>query len=559
MSSGYFLGINGWFERSHDASACIVKNGEILAMAEEERFTRDKHAFDKLPIRSTRWCLDKVGISLDNVEAVGVGWDYKKLYDKLDIKENNLDDLSKVFFPKKYFSYTKKPRIKLIEHHLAHAASAYYLSGMDSAAILVVDGQGEDVSTTIARGYGDKIDVLRSFGIKNSLGYFYEAVSDHIGLGVHAAGKTMGLSSYGKVIDDFEEIVLTDKGYQIELPFKKDFSSLDQQSSVLEAWRKLLTDKFGSKKKSKRVFNSTSGEIDRITYIADKQKDIAASAQQALERTMIHLVKLALKETGEERLCLSGGVALNCSVNTPVARMPEVDELFIVPAASDSGVSLGAALLISKKKSDKQIEHVYYGPSFSNNQIKKELERVKVNYEYHQDIEKKTAQLLNQGNIVSWFQGKMEIGPRALGNRSILANPILEKTHEEVNRAKGREQWRPLAPSILKEHADKYLEKAIESPFMLHTFNIKKEYRKKIPAVVHVDNTTRPQIVTETANPRYHKLINEFGKLSGIYLVLNTSFNGRGEPIVCTPRDALKSFISNSTDYLVLGNYLVKK
>lgn len=558
--SGYILGITGWFERSHDASACIVKDGKVLAMVEEERFVRKKHAYDKTPIRSVSWCLNKLKLSLDDIETVAIGWDYKYLYRLAGLNEPRLDNLAEVFFPKKYFSYSKKPKIEIVPHHLAHAASSYFLSGLEDAAILVVDGQGENESTTIARGRSGKIDILQTFSIENSLGYFYEAVSDYIGLGLDSAGKTMGLASYGDIVYNFGEIKSSPDGYKVNLKFGKKDSSLDQQQRVVRAWNKLLTDTFGGQNKVDTRFDPLYGDFTKSVKISKLQKDIAASAQDVLERTLIHLSEIAVKETGIKDLCMAGGVALNCSSNTKVARSEHINSLFIPPNTSDAGVSLGAALIISgKDNSGKPLESAYFGPSYTNSEIKSVLDKNYITYKHHENIEDKVANLLANGKIVSWFQGSLEIGPRALGNRSIVANPTLATTHKKVNEAKNREQWRPLAPSILEESADKYLVDPMKSPFMLHTFDVKQEVRSKIPAIVHVDGSTRPQTVSKKTNPRYHKMISEFGKLTGYDLVLNTSFNGSREPIVSSPYDALTSFISNSTDYLSIGNFLVSK
>ena len=557
--SGYILGLTGWFTRSHDASACIIKDGSILAMVEEERFTRKKHAYDKTPLFSTLWCLDQVGITLDDIETVAIGWDYKKLYQIAGINESKLDNLYEIFFPKKYFSYAKKPKIELVSHHLAHAASTYYLSGNDKAAILIVDGQGEDVSTTFAIGNQGKIKIIQSFDIEHSLGYFYEAVSDFIGLGLDSAGKTMGLAPYGQPLYEFKQIDLTPGGYQVNLPLKPRDSSLDQQRRVVEAWKKELSKQFGSENLVKYPFDLLYGFTRRELELKKIHKDIAASAQRTLEQTLVHLAKALVKKTGVSNICMAGGVALNCSANTLIARLPEVSNLYIPPNTSDAGVSAGAALYVGGKKANKALDTAYLGPTFNNNQIKSVLDKVKVKYKHTNSIGKDVAKLIFDGNIVSWFQGAEEIGPRALGNRSIVANPTKPGMSERVNDAKNREHWRPLAPSILEEKTSLYLEESFPSPFMLHTFNVKPQYRDKIPGVVHLDNSTRPQTVSKLTNPKYHDMIHHFEKLSGYGLVLNTSFNGSREPIVCTPTDALLSFYGNSTDYLAIGDFIVTK
>lgn len=556
----YILGLNGWFKRSHDASACIVKDGKILAMAEEERFVRKKHAYDKMPLFSTLWCLEQVGITLDDIDTVAIGWNYPELYKLNNLKEDKIKNISEVYFPRKYFSYEKKPKFIFVNHHLAHAACSYYLSGMDSASILVIDGQGENVSTTLALGKGNRIEIKKSFPVKDSLGYFYETVSDYIGLGSDAAGKLMGLAPYGKAKYKFKQIKLLEEGYQINIkPNISEPRTLDQQAAVNNAWKKELFKMFGEQNKVNFVFRKAYGDTTRELKLNQLHKDIAASTQEVLEKTLAHIVKLMVKQTGVKNVCLSGGVALNCSTNTIVARLNEVDKLFVPPMTNDVGSCLGAALYVGGVKPSKELKTAYFGPEFSNKEVEEVLKKVGCKYSKYNNIEEVTANLLAKGKIVSWFQGALEVGPRALGNRSILANPKLKNTNHDVNFAKSRELWRPLAPSILIEDVSEYLDDSFPSPFMLHTFTVKEAKRKEIPAVTHVDFSTRPQTVSKEQNPKYYKLIKEFKRITGTSVVLNTSFNGAKEAIVCTPMDAIASFFTNSTDYLVINDFLISK
>lgn len=558
---GYVLGLNGWFNRSHDASACVVADGKILAMAEEERFIRKKHAYDKTPLYSTLWCLSKLGLTLDDIDEVAIGWDYRKRHSLASVREPKLDNLIDVFFPKSYFMFIKKPKIKFVSHHLAHAASAFFLSGFKNSSILIVDGQGEDASVTFAVGKGNEIEVLWNLPVANSLGYFYEAISDYIGLGLDSAGKTMGLAPYGNFNEHvFYQFALNQKGFDVTIRVPNIIGNLDQQQALVSAWEKEFETIFEVKKnKTDFKYRNLCGDLSQNMILNQNYKDIAASAQFTLEQVMKHCIRVLVNKTGIKNICLSGGVALNCSVNTKIYKMQIVEKLFIPPFANDGGASVGAALYVGGIKSKEQLKSVYLGPSFTNKEVGILLKNLKIKYTYHRNIEEKVAQLLHKGYIVSWFQGKMEVGPRALGNRSIIANPTLENTHRKVNQAKNREQWRPLAPSILEEKGDLYLENYFPSPFMLHTFNVRQEMRKKVPAIVHVDGSTRVQTVNKKANPKYYKLIESFEKLSGIPIVLNTSFNGAKEPIVCSPLDAISSFYSNSTDYLAIGKFLLKK
>lgn len=550
VKTGYVLGLNGWFSRSHDAAACLVKDGKIIAMVEEERFTRKKHAYDTVPIKATLWCLNEAGITLDEVDKVAVGWDYTKLYKLSGMKDKRLDNLVDVYFPKKYFQYSKRPSIELIPHHLAHAASSFYTSGMKKASILVVDGQGEDASATLA--YGDKngLKVIDTVPISASLGYFYEAVSDFIGLGVDAAGKTMGLAPYGKPKYKFNPDL-----------FKVDCIKgvLDQQQHIVSKWREEFIKMFGKPNSVKNIFRPVYGDIHKQIRLNTLHKNIAASAQISLEKAMLNLVDQLILRTKEPNLCMAGGVALNCSSNSAILKSGLIKNLYIPPVANDAGVALGAAMLIGGNQSANELTHACFGPSYSNTQIKAVLDKTGCKYRKIKNVTSEVAELLAKGKIVSWFQGRAEIGPRALGSRSILANPSISGIGIKVNKAKDRELWRPLAPSILKEYACDYLEKSVLSPFMLHTFQVKDKMKKKVSSIVHVDGTTRPQTVSKIDNPKYYKMINKFREKTGIPMVLNTSFNGAKEPIVCTPVDAITSFFSNSIDVLAIGDFLVNK
>ncbi len=559
-NKGYILGINGWYKRSHDATACIVKEGKILAMVEEERFLRKKHAYDKVPLNSILWCLNKVGIQIDDIDIVAIGWDYKKLHKINGIEDEKLDNLADLYFPKKYFNYTKKPKFEFIDHHLAHAACSYFLSGMNEASIMIIDGQGEEVSGTMAVGKGNNIKIIDSFPIKDSLGYFYEAVSEFIGLGADSPGKLMGLAPFGKPIYDFEEFRLTKSGYSTSLSLDSSQSkSLDQQQSVLKEWLAIFEKKFGNQTNFKMDFRPLYGDIFRNITLTQLHKNIASSAQSKLEQILLHLSEILVNKTGIKNVCLGGGVALNCSTNTLIANSIYVDKYFVPPMTNDIGSCVGAALYVGGIKPDKVLTHAYFGPEFNNDEIKQVATRLGCRFQKVDSISERAASLLTEGKIVSWFQGALEVGPRALGNRSILANPCLKNTNRNVNLAKERELWRPLAPSILEENMSDYLEKSFISPFMLHTFQVKKEKQKEVTAITHIDGSTRPQSVNRKTNPKYHDLINSFYKKTGTPIVLNTSYNGSKEPIVSTPMDAITSFFSNSTDYLAIGDYLISK
>ncbi len=560
----YILGINGWGERSHDASACLIKNGKIIAMAEEERFVRKKHAYDLFPLNAVAFCLSKAKIGLDDIKYVAVGWDLLKRYKSNGIpfsKSNTL--LSEKFFPKKYFDYKKTPNIIFVPHHLAHAASSYYCSGFKKSAILVIDGQGETQSTSLYFADNGNIKLIKEFPVKESLGYFYEAVCKLVGLKTSDGGKLMGLASYGDLKQfDFNFIKLNKEGYSLGLPkMKKYMKSIDSEEECIKAWQTYFKNNFSIETQTdKYIYNNNF--IKKMFDFNTINKNIAASAQSAVEKIILHLVALLKEKTNCENLTLSGGVALNCSANGKIIGSNIFKNVYIFPSAADGGVSLGAALYLDFKKNKRknygEITTASWGPNNSNHTIKQILDKNKIKYHHSKNISKEVARLISKNKIVGWFQGKMEVGPRALGNRSILADPRNQKNHTIVNNIKGRENWRPLSPSILEGREEKYFEKSKKSPFMLVAFKTKGEMRKYIPAVVHIDGTARPQSVDKT-NRKYYNLINEFYKITKIPIVLNTSFNLNYEPIVCSPNDAIKTFYSCPLDYLAIGDYIIKK
>lgn len=560
----YILGIHGWEERTHDASACLIKDGKIIAMAEEERFTRKKHAYDSLPINAAAFCLGKAKITLNQVKYVACGWDLPLHYKtrKLDFPHTN-KKLIETFFPKKYFTYSRYPKIIFVPHHLAHAASSYFASGFKEAAILIIDGQGETQSTSLFSAKKNRIELIKQFPIIESLGYMFEAACEMVGLGTEDAGKLMGLAPYGKAGFSFDFVKLKSDGYSLGLKGRLNLKkSADEQAELINKWHKLWKNKFKLIPK-KRVYDFKQGTFEKKKIKFDQRdKDFAASVQTYLEKVIIHLTKIVKKRTKSANLVLGGGVALNCSTNGKILTSKLFDNIYIFPAAADNGVSLGAALYLYTKINNhykpQKINIASWGTSYSNREIKKILDNLKINYHYSQNIAKEVAQLISQSKIIGWFQGRMEIGPRALGNRSILADPRNRNIHTFVNQIKGRENWRPLAPSILLGFENEYFENGNYSPFMLFAFKVKKEKINKIPAVVHIDNTARPQSVDKN-NEKYYDLINHFYKITKIPLIMNTSFNLKNEPIVCRPQDAIKTFYSSSLDYLVLGDYIIKK
>jgi carbamoyltransferase len=417
------------------------------------------------------------------------------------------------------------PKVRFIEHHISHAASAFRCSGFKKANIITIDGIGGLTSISLKVGNGKEMEIIKDIMFPNSLGALYSTVTEILGFKPgNDEGKIQALASYGKPIVDFSDAVKTKKG-----DFKLD---LDR-----------LTVKFPMMNKNP---------------LTEQHKNIAASLQEILEKSVLNLVEYLYEITGYKQLCLAGGVALNSTMNGVLLQSDFVDDIFIQPAAGDNGAILGAALELANSKI--KMEHVYWGPQYSNEQIEKELKECKLKYEFYDDICGVTSELLAKGKICGWHQGRCELGARALGNRSILADPSDPKMKDKINNeVKHREPWRPFAPSILAESTDDYLVGNYPTPFMILCFRIKDEKVNELISSLHIDKTARPQNVVKSVNPKFYELIKDFGKETGIPAVLNTSFNIQGEPIVCSPRDSIRTFMGTGLDYLAIGDFLVKK
>jgi carbamoyltransferase len=425
-------------------------------------------------------------------------------------------------------------RVVPIPHHLAHASSAYRMSGFDESNVLVIDGLGEDHSTSLFHARGGSIDgPFQTWSQYQSLGMLYKTATFLLGFGYFGDGKTMGLSSYADERPDLRDIVeVSEDGYRIRL------------SRI----RKLAR------------YARPQGD----TALTREHQQVAASVQAMLERAAVALAGGLHRRTGSRRLCLAGGVALNCNMNSTLRAQPFVDELFVQPGAMDMGTAIGAALELSARLGcdpRERLEHVYFGPSFDEQAVAAAIQAAGLSSRRLEPgaLAPTVARLLSQGRVVAWFQGGMEFGPRALGHRSILARPDSTAIRDRVNKIKQRELWRPLAPSILEERVSDWFVDAGPSPFMTLTFSFRPERRAEVPGVVHVDGTARPQTVSARTNPRYHALISAFEELTGLPMLVNTSFNRRIEPIVCTPAEALATYAATDLDCLVLGEQLLEK
>ena len=555
-----------------DSAAALIKDGKLVAAVEEERFSRKKH-HSGFPFHAIRFCLDHAGITLNDVEHVGHYWkpwilrhkamqaaraafvsrDMFKARADRGIAQVSESYLGMFKHPQRLREHFGESNFKFhfLEHHQTHAASAFFVSPFDSAAVLTWDGTGEDTTTLFCKGKGNKIEVLKRIKLPHSLGQFYSAVTNYIGFDMFAGDewKVMGLAAYGKPkhYDFFREKVLTTNG---DSGFKFNIDVLDHHLAKHYKFPDAIVKELGPGRKK--------GE-----ELTEHHWDIASSAQKALEDTAIHLVKQIQQMTGEENLCLAGGVAFNSVMNGRIFHETPFKNYYVQPAAGDAGCSLGAALYVWHQKLGNprgfEMKHAYWGPGFTNEQCREALDEAGVPYETLPDDEllPKLAKLISEGAIVGWFNGRMELGPRALGARSFLADPRRADMREILNhKVKLREWFRPLAPSMQEEHGKEVFGVEHHDPFMITVIEVAEEYKSKIPAVVHVDGTARPQMVSRETNPRYWNLINEFKKLTGIPMLLNTSFNVQ-EPIVCTPRDAINTFSNSNFDVLVLENNLV--
>lgn len=551
------------YSNSDNSAAALVKDGKLIAMAEEERFNRIKHSKGfPYPKKSIDFCLKYAGITLKNVDSISLGWASIPTNLWMGFISSFKNPLFLLKFPdiiknlKTHKKYKHFNKLKYYPHHLAHASSSYFVSGFKKANIISMDGQGEVSSTLLAQGSGNNIKKIKEYSTLNSIGALYESFTDYLGFLRHShEGKVMGLASYGKPIYDTKPILRwTKNGYSCETIqrylsiLKYSFRKL--QGEKIESFGELLKKNYGPKR-------------NKDEPLTKRHQNIAATIQHIQEKAVVKLARYLYEKNGIQDFCLAGGSALNCIANGVLLEQDFVKNIYVQPASSDAGNAIGVAFLeyirLTKKPVKFEMTHAYWGPEYTNEEIKKVLKEKGIKYKFYKNIEKVTAELIAKGNIIGWFQGRMEIGPRALGNRSILADPTDKNMKDKINlQVKHRENWRPFAPSILAESAKEYFENAYPSPFMILSFKVKKEKWKVIPSVVHIDGTTRPQTVTKETNPRYYKLIKEFEKIKKVPILLNTSFNDRGEPIVCSPQDAINTFKKTNLDYLAIGNYLIK-
>jgi len=555
-----------------DSAATLIEDGKIIAAAEEERFSRRKH-HSGFPYNAVQYCLEEAGIKIADVAHVGLYWKPWILRHKAmqalkaavispdmfrarvdrgvgQVSGSYLGMLRHPSLIRKHFG-PGNFRFHFLEHHQCHAASAFFVSGFERAGILTWDGTGEDTTTLFSQGNETQIKVLKRIKLPHSLGQFYSAVTNFIGFDMFGGDewKVMGLAAYGKpeYYDFFAQKVLKVNGNH---DFHLNIRVLDHH----------LAKHYKFSEEISRALGPPRQPEEDLT---ERHWNIAASAQRVLEDTALHLIRGLHEMTGEENLCMAGGVAFNSVMNGRIMTESPFKNYFVQPAAGDAGCSLGAALLVHhrilKQPRSFKMEHAYYGPGFSSADCASALRRAGLKFETLSDalMLPRIAQMLADGAIIGWFQGRMEFGPRALGNRSFIADPRRRDMRELLNKkVKLREWFRPLAPSMKEEFSAEIFGKPHHDPFMITVLHVAEKQAERFPAVVHVDGTARPQTVSRQTNPRYWDLITEFEKLTGCPMVLNTSFNIQ-EPIVCSPEDAIKTFVGASFDALVLEDHLV--
>jgi carbamoyltransferase len=570
------LGLSGAL--THDPSAALYVDGKLVAAAEEERFLREKHAKRKWPYYSAKFCLEFSGISPLDVDMVAfpyakIGlfrpdrWHFAKRYWYSPDRS-----LTAMFNGNRRFRRNRKGIMGVmkdlginiektpfvpVEHHLAHASSAYHLSGFkEKTAILGIDGKGEYATTFFGYGENGKIFKIKELYDPDSLGGVYGAITQYLGFEMlDGEFKVMGMAPYGKPEKyDFSRLIHCD-GKSI----KVDTSLVNTVG--MRRYKEEGLGYYFSKKLVKWLGPKREGdEID------DPYVDYASSMQRLLEDVSLKLIETylgdILRETG--KLCFAGGVGLNVKLNQRIIDLPYVDELFVQPAASDAGTAVGAASYLIHEHGGhvEKMEHVYLGPSYTTEQCIEACKNHphKPKWERLQYVTKRAAEIIADGNPLAWFQGRMEFGPRALGNRSILGDPSYPGIAERINsQIKYRERWRPFCPSILDSAAKEILQTDHPAPYMTFAFDVAEHWKQKIPEVVHEDGTARPQVVSKQSNPRYYELIQNLNELRGVPAVLNTSLNRRGEPMICSPVDALNMFFGSDLQYLIMENILVKK
>ena len=558
----------------HDTSACLMKNGNLITACEEERYIKQKHTRN-FPKNAINDCLKKANLSINDVDEITLSYDPRLLktenFDNLlsetrknfkitelqKLKELRKQDFDLGDFVRKELGYSGKITSHL--HHLCHLASCYYPSGFNDALVISHDGIGEVDCSLMATASDGEISIFHHGNQwPNSLGLLYAAITDYLGWKYNSdEGIVMGLAPYG---DDTKLVKSTEKTYRDI--FREIISTNALDYEVDRSWiafhevrSKWVSDKFVNTFGPRRI---SEGKIE------EHHKHIACALQNRLEEIILSQLKDCKEKFGLKKLCFAGGIALNCSLNGKILQSGLFDEIFVPPASGDNGTAIGACYLSTKNMrsdlSTKRFDNYYIGSEFSNEIIENSLRKKNVSYSKPKNLERFVAQKLNEQKIIGWFQGGAEFGPRALGNRSILTAPFPKEMKDILNsRVKFREEFRPFAPAILSEMANEFFEITQPSPHMLIAVTVKSDKISKIPAVVHVDNSARVQTVDNLNNPKFRKLLEAFHDETGCPVLLNTSFNVKGQPIVNSPNDAIDCFLSTNIDVLAIGDFIIEK
>ena len=571
------LGLNAFHG---DAAAALVIDGELVNAVEEERLNRVKHCAG-FPELAARWCLEDAGLDPRELDHVAIGRDPRANIGAKVIR-TILTRPSPRYVMERFRNATKVRDVKTqvadalgvkpeelradvhnVEHHLAHAASAFFVSPFDEAAVLTLDGFGDFASSMLCHGRDNTLEVLDRVLFPHSLGIFYTAVTQWLGFPKYGdEGKVMGLAPYGdpdQHLDRMRELVKLDgDGFELELDFfvhhkeGVDMTWDEQTPTIGRLFSSRMEEAFGSAREPR-------------SELTQAHRDVAAALQRMLEEAYLHLVRAAHRRTGSKNLCLAGGVALNAVANGRIRPETEFEGVYVQPAAGDSGIAVGAAYYVWNQELGQPrsfvMEHAYTGPQFAEAEADAAIRAAGFEPERLDDeaLYSFVAERIAEGDVVGWFQGRMEFGPRALGNRSIVTDPRRHDMKDILNaRIKHREPFRPFAPSLLAESAGEWFEQDYTSPFMVLVYKTRADKRDKIPAVNHIDDTGRLQTVEERVSPRYYRLIKAFGEKTGVPIVLNTSFN-ENEPIVMTPEHAVETFAKTKMDLLVLGNLVVRR
>jgi carbamoyltransferase len=576
-SNPLFLGI---FEGHFDPAVAIVRDGQVLAYSEEERHLRYKHAPGVYPMRALQFCLDSADACISDIAAVGVNWNlsaygdgtmrrfFESMRERWSVDQQTAawqGAMLRRFDPEAHQAYHERqwrrafgdvsfPPLHGVPHHHTHAFHAAMQSPFDDAVCLTIDGSGDQHTTVVWRKRGATLQPMREIYMPHSLGWVYAAFTEYLGFEAYDGEyKVMGLAAYGRRHD-----ALRNKVQRIvkvgpdDVAFETDPAYIhygDHRYS--DRYTDLLVDLFGRRPRR---------PDDEIT---NWHEDVAFAVQENLEEMVERLVLWAVKKTGVRNVCVGGGVALNVKMNSRLLMSPEIDDVFAQPLCSDGGAAVGAALAACHARTGalpERLTTLALGPEESDDRIEQTLRRAKLTYERPQDICTVVADELEKGRVVGWFQGRMEAGPRALGQRSILADPRRAEIRDKVNAIiKFREYWRPFCPSMVAEAAGQYFDQHTDAPFMIMAFPANDRLKRDAPAVVHIDGTSRVQLVHQSVLPRYHRLLTEFGRRTGVPVLLNTSFNVKGEPIVCSIQDALRTFWATGLEVLAAGDFVVRK